>query len=326
MIDEKGQIAVDFLLGISLFLIALIFIVQFIPGLFLSGSAGESSLDYTAYRTAAILTEDTGWWANSTSSGTGWETHPDNIMRIGLAVDDEPESKLTNSPNLLSEDKIDRFMVLNESTIIEMLGLYNNVDDTKFSYGYNISITQNNTPLVLNNKSLTLGEPTPNDRETSKITRIVLIEIEKVIDVQFEADELTMNPSKVEDPILNVAGPLNCEMTVLINNLSITGGDPSFKRLMLDGVQLDEGPDYISYQLVNGTMVPLGSTGKITSSDIVVFELEPGIFTDNRTYELLIDFKDITFSVAGPPYLDFNQYIRTLLEYEPAYLTVEVWN
>ena len=345
MIDEKGQIAVDFLLGISLFLIALIFIVQFIPGLFLSGSAGESSLDYTAYRTAAILAEDTGWWGNSTSSGTAWEAHPENIMRIGLAVDDEPESKLTNTPNLLSKDKIERFMVLNESDIIEKLGLYNNVDDTHFSYGYNISIlqiSQNNTPLILNNTPITLGEKTPHDRETSKITRIVSVDGEKEIEVQIEADELTI-PSEEDDgedeeededeeefeegdPVLSITGPLNNKMKLQINNLSITGDKPSFKRLMLNEKQLNEGSDYISYQLVNGTMVPLTSTGKITSSDIVIFCIEPGIFNENRTYKLKIDLKDISFIESGRPPLNLNQYIKTLSVYEPAYLTVEVWN
>ncbi len=346
MMDEKGQIAVDFLLGISLFLIALIFIVQFIPGLFLSGSAGESSLDYTAYRTAAILAEDTGWWGNSTSSGTAWEAHPDNVMRIGLAVDHEPESKLTNTPNLLSKDKIERFMVLNGSNIIEMLGLYNNVDGTHFSYGYNISIsqiTQNNTPLVLNNTPITLGEATPHDRESSKITRIVLVDIEKEIEAQIEADELTI-PSEEDDdedddedeedeeefeegdPVLSITGPLNNKMKLQISNLSITGDDPSFEKLMRDGVQLNEGSDYISYQLVNGTMIPLTSTGEITSSDIVVFCIEPGIFNENRIYELKIDLKDISFIESGRPPLDLNQYIKTISAYEPAYLTVEVWN
>lgn len=352
MIDEKGQIAVDFLLGISLFLIALIFIVQFIPGLFLSGSAGESSLDYTAYRTAAILAEDTGWWGNSTSSGTAWEAHPDNdIMRIGLAADHEPESKLTNTPNLLSKDKIERFMMLNESDIIEMLGLYNNVDDTHFSYGYNISISQvsqNNALLILNNTPITLGEATPHDRESSKITRIVLVDVEKEIEAQIEADELTI-PSEEDDdeddeededededdedeefeegdPVLSITGPLNNEMKLQISNLSITGHDPTFKRLMRDGVQLNEGSDYISYQLVNGTMVPLTSTGKITSSDIVVFCIEPGIFNENRTYELKIDLKDISFIESGRPPLNLNQYFKTIYAYEPAYLTVEVWN
>jgi len=72
MMDEDGQISLDFLLGISLFLIALMFIVQFIPGLFIPGTSGEGSLDYTAYRTATILVEDPGSWGNSTSSGTDW--------------------------------------------------------------------------------------------------------------------------------------------------------------------------------------------------------------------------------------------------------------
>ncbi len=322
MMDEDGQISLDFLLGISLFLIALMFIVQFIPGLFIPGTSGEGSLDYTAYRTATILVEDPGWWGNSTSSGTDWEENTDNILRLGLAADDDSSSKLTNTPNLLSKQKITQMMMVNESTLVERLGLYNNVDGTLFSYGYNISITQNDTPQSLNNTPILLGETIPYDRDVSKITRIVLVE--KGVEAQFEADELTINASEVEDPILNVTGPLNGEIKVQISNLNITGVDPSFKRLMLDGVQLNEGPDYISHKLVNGTMIPLEPTGKINNSDIVIFYIEPGIFNDTRTYELEIDLKDITFTKSGPPFLDFNQYIKTF--YEPAYLTVEVWN
>ncbi|WP_406661155.1 hypothetical protein V7O66_01130 [Methanolobus sp. ZRKC3] len=102
MPDENWQISTDFLPGSSLFFIALIFVFQFIPGLFIPGMAGEISLDYTAYRTASILPEDTGWWGNNTKSATDGENHPDDIMRIGLANhDDDINSKLTNSPNLL---------------------------------------------------------------------------------------------------------------------------------------------------------------------------------------------------------------------------------
>ncbi|MDY0387156.1 MAG: hypothetical protein RBT65_08525 [Methanolobus sp.] len=328
MIDEKGQIAVDFLLGISLFLIALIFIVQFIPSLFLSGSAGESSLDYTAYRTAAILAEDTGWWGNSTSSGTAWEAHPDNVMRIGLAVDHEPESKLTNTPNLLSKDKIERFMMLNESDIIEKLGLYNNVDGAHFSYGYNISIlqiSQNNTPLILNNTPITLGEATPHDRETSKITRIVLVETGTI--AYFDAEELPIDPNppvKKSKTILNVTGPLSDDVKLYIDNFDITGTDPSFNKLVLDGTNLSENIDYTTYKIVNGTVLPLNSTGNFDNNSTVVFSLKSGLFNNFHTYQLEIEFKDVQFTNTASPFMDYTQELEVLCE--PAYLTVEVWN
>jgi len=36
--DDRGQVAFDFLLGMGLFLVAFIFTMQFVPGLFISDS------------------------------------------------------------------------------------------------------------------------------------------------------------------------------------------------------------------------------------------------------------------------------------------------
>ncbi|SFM67199.1 DUF7287 family protein [Methanolobus profundi] len=324
MADDRGQIAVDFLLGISLFLIALIFTVQFIPGMFMAGSARESSLDYTAYRTATILVEDTGWWGNSTSSGTDWEEHPANAMRVGLAVDDDTSSRLTNTPNVLSMNKTVQLMQMNDEDLIEILGLYNNIDGTRFSYGYNISITKNNGPMVLDGRPVMLGETAPSDRETSKITRIVLVEAGTV--ANFDADDLPIDPytASVEDTILNITGPLENTIAIQINGLNITGIDPSFKKLTLDGVNLNEGIDYTSYKVdINGTISTLTSTGKIIDTDIIRFYLEPGLLNHSQTYQLEINLKDITFTKIAPPFVDYRDGIEVY--YEPAYLTVEVW-
>ncbi|WP_292468071.1 hypothetical protein [Methanolobus sp.] len=325
MVDDRGQIAIDFLLGISLFLIALIFTVQFIPGMSMAGSAREGSLDYTAYRTATILVEDTGWWGNNTSSGTDWESHPtDNIERIGLAVDDDPTSRLTNSPNILSKNKTTQLMLLNENDLTETLGLYNQVDNTHFSYGYNISITKNNAPLVLNNTPVLLGETVPYDRETSKITRIVLVETGTIAD--FSGEELPMKAANQEEyPLIDITGPLNEEVTLYISNFNITGGDPGFKKLRLDGAPLSEVSDYLAYKISpNGTIEIIGTTGKIDNDDVVAFVIYQGILTGSQTYQLEFQFKDIEFGPTSLPVPEYQDVLTTY--YEPAYLTVEVWN
>ncbi len=323
MFDKKGQIAIDFLLGISLVLIALGFTIQFIPGLFISGSAGESSLDYTAYRTAAILAEDTGWWENITMNGTDWENHPNGMLRIGLAADDEPRSRLTDTPNLISKKKTEQFLLLNESTITEKLGLYNDVEDSHFAYGYNISILKNDRYLVLNNTTVHRGLPVPDDREMSGITRIVLIETGTV--ASFDAKELPMDPYSPgsENTILNITGPLNYELTIELDNLNISGVDPSFKKLVLDGTNLNEGTDYTAYKVINGTELPLTSTGKIDSGGTVIFRMDPGLFSGSHTYQLQIDMKDITFTNTAPPFPEYSEQQEIL--YEPAYLEVVVW-
>ncbi len=320
MINEEGQIAVDFLLGISLFLIALMFVVQFIPGLFMSGSAGESSLDYTAYRTATILTEDPGWWGNSTSSSTDWESHTNNIMRIGLAVDDDNSSKSTNRPNIISRDKIIAMMQVNESIFVDRLGLYDNVNDAVFSYGYNISILKDEQYLSINNTAITRGDPAPPDRETSRITRLMLVETGRV--AYINATELTTNltlPSNTS--LINVKGPLSENITIQLGQFDINGTNPSLKYVKLNGSTLTTSADYTVYEKNGATRSSPGST--LDTDDVLCLDFNSSLFEYNRTYSLELTFSDITFTRSAPPYFEFTENCEPL--YEPAYLNVEVW-
>jgi hypothetical protein len=319
MLDDNGQISTDFLLGLSLFLIALMFVIQFIPGMFIPSLAGESSLDYTAYRTASILAEDTGWWGNSTGSATDWENHPNNIMRIGLANDNDINSRLTNTPNMLSKNKINSMMQVNESFLIEKLGLYNNVDGTSFSYGYNISISKNNELLCLNNTSISFGESTPAEREVAKITRIVLVETGNVS--YFNGTELTTNyapPSRTA--AINISGPLDENATIQIGTFNISGSSPSFKNASLDGVYLPQIHNYTISKKDTVQYTPFN--GSIDANDTLSISLNSSLFNANQTYMLELEFNNITFSNSGPV-LEYNSKMEKLYEY--AYLTVEVW-
>ncbi|MDW7731128.1 MAG: hypothetical protein SCH66_01720 [Methanolobus sp.] len=317
MVNEKGQVAVDFLLGMSLVLIALGFTMQFIPGLFMSGSAGESSLDYTAYRTAAVLVEDTGWWENNTMNGTDWEYHPGNALRIGLAADDEPRSRLTDSPNLISRKKTEQFMFLNESTLVEMLGIYNDVDDTHFAYGYNISITQDNSPLILNNTTIVRGEVPPRDLETAKISRVVLVE-KGTVSV-FTGDEITGGSSS--HATINVTGPFEDSINIELRNLNISGTNPAFLNARLDGNPLTQPSDFSIYKKIGWTNFPLN--GSLGAEDTICLNLEHGLFNTGTDHRLDLEFKNITFLSSGSSFKNYNN--RSTAFYEPAYLTVEVW-
>lgn len=319
MMDENGQISVDFLLGLSLFLLALMFVIQFIPGMFIPSLAGDSSLDYTAYRTASILAEDTGWWGNSTSSATDWENHPNYTMRIGLASDDDINSRLTNTPNLLSKDKIISMMQVNESILVEKLGLYNNVDGTSFSYGYNISITENDQVLILNNSSVSFGESIPTDREVSKITRVILVETGNIS--YFNGTELTTaqaHPSQIA--ALNITGPLYENITIQIDNLNISGTNPSFENITLDGNLVTQSHNYSVYKKGIIDCTPLNGT--IDSNDIILISLNASLFNATQAYQLEFEFNNISFSNPAP-LLNYNDRVEKL--YETAYLTVEVW-
>ena len=318
MMDEKGQIAVDFLLGISLFLIALTFTVQFIPGMFMSGSAGESSLDYTAYRTATVLVEDTGWWANNTgSSGTEWENYPvGDIRRIGLAVDDDPSSKLTNSPNIISRNKTLQMMNVDEDRLIEMLGLYKNIDDTLFAYGYNISLIQDGNILMLNNTSIVRGQVLPEYQESTKITRIVLME--KGTIASFTGDEITSELAN--KATINITGPFVDNITIQLSGLNLST-PAMFLNASLGGTTLTQPSNYTICKMDGWDKESFN--GSLSSGDILSFNFDKELFSSTSEYRLDLEFRNVTLPTPGPPFTNYNDENST--HYEPAYLVVEVW-
>lgn len=321
MIDEKGQISIDFLLGISLFLIALMFIVQFIPGLFLPGSANEGSLDHTAYRTAASLTEDPGWWGNTTTSNTNWEKHVTDVKRIGLAVDDDYSTKLTNTPNLISKKKTLAFFgQIDEKELAEKLGLYDNVNDILFSYGYNITITNDtvkNEPLVVDNIKLTRGIAIPENKDMTKITRIILLE--KGHAAYFDAMGQTGSPAT--SAYVNVIGPLDKNVTILMGNFTTTA-DPKFLNITLDGTSTIPETNYRVYNKTGKEFYPMMNGARIMDDDVLCFELDWNLFTNTNTYQLNFAFEDTKF-IMPPGSANYTAVVEAF--YEPAYLNVVVW-
>jgi len=113
MSDISGNLSVDFLAGFTIFIIAFIWVATMIPSLLIGLNAYPIDYNAVAYRTGVILAEDPGsagpvpgapCFGISSASGTSWESLPDkcDIARFGLAV-----SK--NTPNILDENKVDRF-------------------------------------------------------------------------------------------------------------------------------------------------------------------------------------------------------------------------
>lgn len=102
MTDSSANLSVDFLVGFTIFMVAFIWVATLIPNLFLGVSAHGIDFDAVAYRSGVILAEDPG----QSVTGEPWEVLPDtanaSVQRFGLAV-----SK--NTPNVLSEEKVNRF-------------------------------------------------------------------------------------------------------------------------------------------------------------------------------------------------------------------------
>src|SRR5665647_201151 len=101
MTDDNGNLSIDFLVGFTIFILAFIWVVSMIPGLLIGLQSYTIDYDAVAYRTGVILVEDPGWPASPP-----WESYGNlqkyNVTRFGLALSKD-------TPNILSEDKVNRF-------------------------------------------------------------------------------------------------------------------------------------------------------------------------------------------------------------------------
>jgi len=318
--DTCGQISIDFLMGIVIFLFTLAFIIQFLPSLFTSVS-GEGSLNSVAYRTANILTEDPGWWGNGTYNSTDWEKHTADLSRIGLAVDTTPETRGTHTPNMLNKTKIQQVLTLNQTMVTNKLGLYDKIGGFQVDYGYNITLEQNSNPMVINGTILTFGKTPPTSQDIIKITRLVLAETYKL--ANYSADELTCWNLANDKALLNISGPLNEEVVIQITNFNVTGPNAKLLDVKLDGNSKSIPSDYTLYKKTNISDFSAYSTPlTLNSSDTLRIIFNPTLFPVNATYELELNFNQMIFTDIGSP----SEYTeKAKQQVEAATLVVKVW-
>jgi len=169
--DDVGKLSIDLIIGISIFMVSYIFIAQYIPSIF-AEERGEIGLQPVAYRTAALLAEDRGYWTNGVSNGTDWFNHTDTNIRIGLS---------NGEPNVLTMQRIeglkDLYENTNYSTVQRALGLYS----SGRVYEYNISLqsfSSNSTSPAYVSKGdstiLTIGKIIPEWADVAKHERFVI--------------------------------------------------------------------------------------------------------------------------------------------------------
>ncbi|MCZ7355713.1 MAG: hypothetical protein O8C66_02960 [Candidatus Methanoperedens sp.] len=321
ILTDEGQISVDFLMGISLFLLTFAFVIQFIPSLFISVSE-EGSLNSVAYRTANILSEDPGWWENSTLNGTDWEMHTENISRIGLAADITPGTRQTETPRMLNKTKIQHALRLNEIVLTRKLGLYDKISGSQVDYGYNITLQQSGNIMVMNGSVISFGEEPPVSQDIIKITRQVLVETGNIASIRF--DELTNEPPIADDnALINISGPQSEDVIIQIIDFNIA--DPitaSFKRAKLNGSDLNITSDYIAYKRTNISDF-FTYSDPLNHTDTLRLIFNHTLFPFNTTYQLELNFAQMSFIRTGPPYIEYTAKVEPL--YEPASLVLEVW-
>ena len=323
MLRDKGQISFDFLMGIVVFLFTLMFVIQFIPGLFISTS-GEGSLDSVAYRTANLLVEDPGWWENSTHNGTNWEIHIGNISRIGLAEDEFPDIRRTYTSNKLNRSKMQQLMELNETMIVNNLGLYDMISGTKINYGYNISIDKNGDPLIINGSIINFGKIPSTNQDRFRISRTVLVETGRI--AEFSVDELSCWNLSNESVYINVTGPQNDSVIIQIIEFNFNTTNSTFHHANLNGTSISSN-NYSVYKKTNTSKfinVSQSLPVNITNVSSLRFVFNNSLFPTNATYWLELNFTNFTnASLSSAIPVTYNNRSKPL--FEPANLVVRVW-
>ncbi|MBT8508905.1 hypothetical protein AZH53_10865 [Methanomicrobiaceae archaeon CYW5] len=130
--NEDGVLSVDFLAGFTIFMIALIMVISLLPGI-LAGIESEAiDYDAVAYRTSVILVEDPGWPSNPPWNQMD-EYHKADIERMGLSLSKD-------TPNILSQGKIDLFFNRNADFALDEDDYRSKVIFGDIPYLYNFSL------------------------------------------------------------------------------------------------------------------------------------------------------------------------------------------
>ena len=352
--DERGQLSIDFLVGISLFILALLFMAHFIPGMFVPFQSETIDLSSVAYRTSVILVEDPGWWDNETGAdyGEGWQkdNHLANVRRVGLAIDKE-------HPNVLKMSKITGFNTqIDDANLTDKLGLYRNIGGNPIDYGYNITIVNaSNTILAAR------GEIPPEYGDVVKMKRIASVQISEHGDI--DASNMGGASSPVK-PLLVIDGAdvsdfCTDDFSIRISNFSFRGGGPPGQFLSVKIVQtnLSNFPDcdlhntgnglHIKdaegtilnkesdgrWQVNSGSMEPLGDNADIFDNDTFLIAINESAFiragintsTNADDVVLEISMNKIKCDEVNDP-VDLLRYSETDAFYlKPATLIVKVW-
>jgi hypothetical protein len=266
MTDEAGNLSIDFLVGFTIFMLAFIWVASMVPGLLIGLKSNTIDYDAVAYRTGVILVEDPGWPASPP-----WESYPDGqkdqITRFGFAVSKD-------SPNILSEDKINRFFC---NSFIYPDDYHTRAIFGDYSYLFNISVLD-----VERNQTKSVGSVLPDGygyiRRLTKIKGL---------------SNTTIGQSQIErHHYNNTENVTTHEFSVVINNTKLLGdiADPAY--------QIDPARDTIIINITDlrstikefPTAVPPINRSdpnkvSITLNSIKVYRWDAGTLSMVRTYD-----------------------------------------
>jgi len=215
-IDDTGQLSIDFVVGLSIFMIAFIIVSTMSAGLLVGLQSKTIDYDAVAYRTGVILAEDPGeidetvGVAYIAPDRYAWDLiYPDyygsysdtNIMRMGLAM---PRYYYDIPSQIVMVHKIEQFFNLSK---YERDFYKDKIIFSNYPYSYNISIT----PLD-GSQSKSVGDPIPQKQQTGYIKRVVMVK----------------HPANVTLNVYDTSGMAMGNMTVSFNFYNLSSRTPGF--------------------------------------------------------------------------------------------------
>jgi hypothetical protein len=170
-LDESGQLSIDFMIGLSIFLITLIIAATMISGLLVGLQSKTIDYDAVAYRTGVILIEDPGepntvFNYDTITEEDQWEfigaDQKDLVDRFGFTL-------YKSTPRVLREEKINSFF--HNKAGFSPSEYRERIVFGSYPYRLNVSLR------VIGDDKLTeeYGEPFDPDSSYGYIRRVVLV-------------------------------------------------------------------------------------------------------------------------------------------------------
>lgn len=357
--NDSGQLSIDFIVGLSIFMIALIMASTMAAGLLAGLQSKHIDYDAVAYRTAVMLVEDPGepvkpvgyslYSSEMNYKTSQWElinlpAEKYFLKRFGLAV-----SKST--PRIISSKKLGSFM---DNSFFSADDYRNKLLFSDYPYTYNIIIQKEGETQQ------TIGDAYHENSQYGYIRRIIFEKDSGTIDVKLNnynlpggdgklyveiwtSDFLNSLPSDGSTYILdpyreNVK--INLSFDGVIPKLDPVSGDPI--PIRLEGVHCeyfskDENNPIVGsgtpvntanflYRLPDDTeIIPPSEIGfpEFFIADMGSLLDNPDLgSTDKPKILITYDF-GATADIAGYVYLDASDYSGP--ELTPAWMEVRVW-
>lgn len=339
--------SIDFLVGFTIFMVALIAVASMVPGLLVGLQSSGIDYDAVAYRTGVILTEDPGWPVDPP-----WEMkdqyHKDEIERMGLAVSNE-------TPNILLSTKIEKFF---NTSFFDPEDYRSKVIFGEVPYSYNITLRS-----LDGRYNHSVGQETPEGygyiRRVMKIKEpsVAVIDegfknqytispgdnsITRTFTVRFDFNRLlnaSIDPAYRIDPR---AEPVNITITNFTAFLNGTASNATLKSVTFrrgsSSIPFpydEDDTDYYTLRIDNNPAdlcPPEPGVGVSSNISLVLKPAATSLFELGPTSILDVEFnfeedesEPPHTNITGIHYYDYNTTNVTRPALKPAVLEVAIW-